>query len=266
MPRVARRCSREGLSILIRVLYPVVPHIGCALWDELGFAAKVGALLDAPWPQVDPAALAQDEIELVLQVNGKLRGKLTRSGGRRRQGDRSGRARERGGCEARRRRADQARDRRAGKARQCRGLTRAGTPSDSWSRPRSLAALAGCGFHLRGDVTYAFSTLYVNAPPSTPFAAELKRALAGGSTTLVDSRRGRAGDPRSVDHHRRQAGAVAVGRRPRAGIPADETADVFAARHRRQGLAAGGRNRHPPLVHVQRVRSARARSRRKRSS
>jgi LPS-assembly lipoprotein len=48
-------------------------------------------------------------------------------------------------------------------------------------------ALAGCGFHLRGDVTYAFSTLYVNAPPNTPFAADLKRALAGGGTTLVDS-------------------------------------------------------------------------------
>ena len=36
-----------------------------------------GDLLDAPWPKVDAAALAQDEIELVLQVNGKLRGKLT---------------------------------------------------------------------------------------------------------------------------------------------------------------------------------------------
>ncbi|MEO8674784.1 MAG: class I tRNA ligase family protein, partial [Casimicrobiaceae bacterium] len=68
--------TREGLSILIRVLYPVVPHIGCALWDELGYAGEFGALLDAPWPQVDPAALEQDEIELVLQINGKLRGKL----------------------------------------------------------------------------------------------------------------------------------------------------------------------------------------------
>ena len=68
---------REGLSILLRVLYPVAPHIGCALWDDLGFAAELGALLDAPWPQVDPAALAQDEIELVLQINGKLRGKIT---------------------------------------------------------------------------------------------------------------------------------------------------------------------------------------------
>jgi LPS-assembly lipoprotein len=48
-------------------------------------------------------------------------------------------------------------------------------------------ALAACGFHLRGDVTYAFSTLYINAPPNTPFAADLKRALSGGSTTLTDN-------------------------------------------------------------------------------
>ena len=68
---------REGLSILLRVLYPVVPHISCALWDELGFALEHGSLLDAPWPEVDAVALAQDEIELVLQVNGKLRGKIT---------------------------------------------------------------------------------------------------------------------------------------------------------------------------------------------
>jgi leucyl-tRNA synthetase len=66
----------EGLSILIRVLYPVVPHIAHALWTELGFGAKHGQILDAPWPAVDEAALAQDEIDMVLQVNGKLRGHL----------------------------------------------------------------------------------------------------------------------------------------------------------------------------------------------
>jgi leucyl-tRNA synthetase len=68
--------SREGLSLLLRVLNPVVPHITHALWEQLGYAAKLGDILDAPWPKVDPAALAQEEIELVLQVNGKLRGKL----------------------------------------------------------------------------------------------------------------------------------------------------------------------------------------------
>jgi len=67
---------REGLSIALRVLYPVVPHTTWVLWRDLGFAREHGDLLDAPWPDVDPQALQQDEIELVLQVNGKLRGKI----------------------------------------------------------------------------------------------------------------------------------------------------------------------------------------------
>jgi leucyl-tRNA synthetase len=67
---------REGLSILLRVLYPVVPHTAWALWRDLGYADAFGDLLDAPWPEVDDAALAQDAIELVLQVNGKLRGHI----------------------------------------------------------------------------------------------------------------------------------------------------------------------------------------------
>ena len=46
------------------------------LWEQLGYAAKYGDILDAPWPKVDAAALKQEEIDLVLQVNGKLRGKL----------------------------------------------------------------------------------------------------------------------------------------------------------------------------------------------
>jgi leucyl-tRNA synthetase len=46
------------------------------LWSELGYANHLGDLLDAPWPQVDPKALVQDEISLVLQVNGKLRGAI----------------------------------------------------------------------------------------------------------------------------------------------------------------------------------------------
>jgi leucyl-tRNA synthetase len=62
----------EGFSLLLRVLYPATPHITHALWSELGCAKGSGDLLDAPWPQVDPSALEQDEIELMLQVNGKL--------------------------------------------------------------------------------------------------------------------------------------------------------------------------------------------------
>jgi len=66
----------EGFGILLRCLYPATPHITHQLWSELGYAAHLGDLLDAPWPQVDPDALLQDEIELMLQVNGKLRGSI----------------------------------------------------------------------------------------------------------------------------------------------------------------------------------------------
>jgi len=66
----------ECFSILLRLLYPVCPHITQALWGDLGYAASCGDLLDAPWPQVDEQALLQAEIELMLQVNGKLRGAI----------------------------------------------------------------------------------------------------------------------------------------------------------------------------------------------
>src|SRR5213594_1869674 len=66
----------EAMSVLLRVLYPVAPHVTHALWEDLGYATQHGDLLSAPWPVVDEAALEQDEIELVLQVNGKLRGHM----------------------------------------------------------------------------------------------------------------------------------------------------------------------------------------------
>jgi leucyl-tRNA synthetase len=67
---------RECVSILLRTLYPIAPHITHVLWCELGYVRQFGDLLDAPWPQADEAALARDEIELVVQVNGKLRGSI----------------------------------------------------------------------------------------------------------------------------------------------------------------------------------------------
>ncbi|RYF61509.1 MAG: leucine--tRNA ligase, partial [Comamonadaceae bacterium] len=67
---------KEGFGILLRVLYPATPHLTHQLWHTLGYADGAGELLDAPWPQVDEKALEQDEITLMLQVNGKLRGSL----------------------------------------------------------------------------------------------------------------------------------------------------------------------------------------------
>ena len=66
----------ECVSILLRVLYPVCPHIAFTLWTDLGYAAGCGDLLDTAWPEVDDSALLRDEIELMLQINGKLRGSI----------------------------------------------------------------------------------------------------------------------------------------------------------------------------------------------
>jgi leucyl-tRNA synthetase len=62
---------KEGLSILLRLLSPITPHISHQLWRDLGFGKDI---LTARWPMTDEAALKRDEIELVVQINGKKRG------------------------------------------------------------------------------------------------------------------------------------------------------------------------------------------------
>jgi leucyl-tRNA synthetase len=66
----------ESIGILLRTLYPIAPHVTHALWKEMGFAKQFGDIIDAPWPRVDESALKQDEIEVVVQVSGKLRGRV----------------------------------------------------------------------------------------------------------------------------------------------------------------------------------------------
>jgi leucyl-tRNA synthetase len=66
----------EGLSILLRVLYPLAPHLTWQLWSDLGYANQHGDILDVTWPEPDALALTQDEIELMIQINGKLRGQI----------------------------------------------------------------------------------------------------------------------------------------------------------------------------------------------
>ncbi len=65
--------AREGFGILLRVLSPIAPHITHALWIELNYGMDI---LQATWPEPLEEALVQDEQELVLQVNGKLRGNI----------------------------------------------------------------------------------------------------------------------------------------------------------------------------------------------
>jgi leucyl-tRNA synthetase len=70
----AHALRHEALEIAVLCLAPIVPHICHALWRELGHER---ALIDEPWPATDPAALAQASIELIVQVNGKLRARLS---------------------------------------------------------------------------------------------------------------------------------------------------------------------------------------------
>jgi len=64
---------REGMGIMLRLLAPIAPHITHRLWQDLDFG---GDILRADWPAVDENALRQDSIEIVAQVNGKVRGKI----------------------------------------------------------------------------------------------------------------------------------------------------------------------------------------------
>ena len=63
-----------GLSILLRLLAPITPHICHILWQQLGFEK---AIIDAAWPKVDKSALKTEEADFVVQINGKLRAEFT---------------------------------------------------------------------------------------------------------------------------------------------------------------------------------------------
>jgi leucyl-tRNA synthetase len=69
-----RAVAREALEAVVLMLSPIVPHICHALWNHLG---HVTALIDEPWPRVDESALERELVEIVVQVNGKLRGKIS---------------------------------------------------------------------------------------------------------------------------------------------------------------------------------------------
>ena len=73
-PQAAGNCAVlfEAGDILVRLLSPVVPHIAHGVWQKVGLGSSV-AVIDAPWPQPDTRALVRDVIEMVVQVNGKLR-------------------------------------------------------------------------------------------------------------------------------------------------------------------------------------------------
>jgi len=64
---------QEVFDSMVLMLAPIIPHVCHRLWRDLGHDSLI---IDHPWPTVDESALVQDSIEMVIQVNGKLRGKM----------------------------------------------------------------------------------------------------------------------------------------------------------------------------------------------
>jgi leucyl-tRNA synthetase len=64
---------QEVFDSMVLMLAPIIPHVCHRLWLDLGHDSLI---IDYPWPEVDTSALVQDSIEMVIQVNGKLRGKM----------------------------------------------------------------------------------------------------------------------------------------------------------------------------------------------
>ena len=65
---------REGIETIVTILAPFTPHIGEELWTMIG---KEGSVFNISWPKYDESALVQDEVEVIVQVNGKLRAKVS---------------------------------------------------------------------------------------------------------------------------------------------------------------------------------------------
>ena len=69
-----RAVQHEALEAVVLMLSPIVPHICHALWQELGHGTP---LIDQAWPEIDQSALELDLVEMVVQVNGKLRARVS---------------------------------------------------------------------------------------------------------------------------------------------------------------------------------------------
>ena len=65
--------TKEGLLVLIKMLSPIAPHITHKLWDEFG---ETTSIMDESWPEVDNEVLLDSKVEIIVQINGKLREKI----------------------------------------------------------------------------------------------------------------------------------------------------------------------------------------------
>jgi leucyl-tRNA synthetase len=119
---------QEALEAMVLALAPIVPHITDSLWQALGHP---GAVIDARWPKADDTALVRSTLDIVLQVNGKLRGKLSVAAGTPNGRAGASRAGRRERAEIHGRKAGEESDRGARQARERGGLTPC-APSTFW--------------------------------------------------------------------------------------------------------------------------------------
>ena len=71
----AKALLRETVVTIARMMAPITPHIAEEIWAEFGCQPE--GVMNAGWPKVNPEALKEDSLQIILQVNGKMRGKLT---------------------------------------------------------------------------------------------------------------------------------------------------------------------------------------------
>jgi leucyl-tRNA synthetase len=71
---ISMRVTREVIETITLLLSPFVPHFAEEIWEALGFTDSV---IKKPWPDYDPEAVKEEEILIVIQVNGKLRDRMT---------------------------------------------------------------------------------------------------------------------------------------------------------------------------------------------
>ncbi len=175
-----RAVMQEALEVVVLMLSPVVPHAAHALWQALGHAR---AAVDEPWPVVDEAALVRETIEVVVQVNGKLRGRVAV-------------AAEADEAPCVRRRSPTRTCSASSKVGRCASssTSAASSPMSSSELVRGLSwplvaiLLSSCGFHLQGavDLPVEVRRVYVvTADELTPFAVELREALTRNGATLA---------------------------------------------------------------------------------
>jgi leucyl-tRNA synthetase len=77
-----KKVLKEAVEVVLKLLYPITPHICEELWERLG---KENRLYQEPYPSYDEEALKREEVEIPVQINGKVRAKVTISFGADRQ-------------------------------------------------------------------------------------------------------------------------------------------------------------------------------------